>query len=244
MPTAELTDTGLDGHNSPRGRIDVAPSWAPPISPMEPAADGDPYLGEETFDTAPPDEHLFQTAERSDIYEILMGFGLQQKLIAGGAVVATLAVGILACLFWPAADEKTKTETATAASAVESEPEITGHAAPRIPERSLSAPTAVALSALPSSGHIGSSSQVAATAPVGNAETRHAPATQNQNIAFLQRPGVKIRSTPATNGPVVGTAPKGTRFKVSKRDGDWIQVESDRLKGWINSQFLGPNNPH
>jgi uncharacterized protein YraI len=50
-------------------------------------------------------------------------------------------------------------------------------------------------------------------------------------------------TTPATNGPVVGTAPKGTRFKVSKRDGDWIQVESDRLKGWINSQFLGPNNP-
>jgi SH3-like domain-containing protein len=74
-------------------------------------------------------------------------------------------------------------------------------------------------------------------------KTRHAPATQNRDIVFLQRPGVNIRATPAANGLVLGTAPKGTRFKVAKRDGDWIQVERDRLKGWINSQFLGPNDP-
>jgi Bacterial SH3 domain len=230
MPTADLTEVALDGYRSPRSRVDMARSWAPPISPLEPATDGDTSLEEETFDAIPADEHLFQPAERSDISQILIG-GLQRKLIVGAAIVATLAVGVLAYLFWPAAGEKTKTETAEAAPAAQSEPDITGQAAPRIPE----APTAVASPNLPPSGIIESSPQIAVTGS--------APATQNRDIVFLQRPGVNIRSTPATNGPVLGTAPKGTRFKVSNRDGDWVQVEGDRLKGWINSQFLGPNNP-
>jgi hypothetical protein len=230
MPTAELTEVALDGYRSPRSRVDVAHSWAPPISPLEPATNGDPFLGEETFDAIPADNHLFQPAERSDISRILMGFGPQRKLIVGAAIVATLAVAVFAYVFWPATGEKTQTDTAEAAPAAQSEPDITGQAAPRIPE----APTAVASPNLPPSGIIESSPQIAVTGS--------APATQN-DIVFLQRPGVNIRSTPATNGPVLGTAPKGTRFKVSNRDGDWVQVEGDRLKGWINSQFLGPNNP-
>jgi alginate O-acetyltransferase complex protein AlgI len=36
---------------------------------------------------------------------------------------------------------------------------------------------------------------------------------------------------------------KGTQFTVSSREGDWVQVENAQLKGWINSQFLGPNKP-
>jgi hypothetical protein len=234
MPTAELTEVALDGYRSPRSRVDVAHSWAPSISPLEPATDGDPSV-EETFDAIPADEHLFQPAERSDISQILMG-GLQRKLIVGAAIVATLAVGVLAYLLWPAAGETTKTETAEAAPAAQSEPAITGQVAPRIAEPSLSAPTAVARPDLPPSGII-------ETASAGSAAARQAPATQNRDIVFLQRPGVNIRSTPATNGPVLGTAPKGTRFKVSNRDGDWVQVEGDRLKGWISSQFLGPNDP-
>ena len=232
MPTAELTKVGQDGYRSPRSRGEGAHAWSPPISPLEPATNGDPSLGEETFDAIPADEHLFQPAERSDISR----FGLQRKLIVGAAIVATLAVGVLAYFFWPAAGEKTKTETAEAAPAAQSEPDIRGQAAPRIPEPSLSAPTAVARPDLPPSGII-------ETASAGSAAARHAPATQNRDIVFLQRPGVNIRSTPATNGPVLGTAPKGTRFKVSNRDGDWVQVEGDRVKGWINTQFLGPNDP-
>jgi hypothetical protein len=251
MPTAELTEVGLDGYRSSLtkvgldgyrssgSQIDVAHSWGPPISLLEPATHGDPSLGEEPLDAIPADEHLFQPAERSDIYR----FGLQRKLIVGAAIVATLAVGVLAYFFWPAAGEKTKTETAEAAPAAQSEPDITGQAAPRVPDPSLSAPTVVAWPDLPPSGIIESSPQIAVTASAGNAETRHASATQNRDIVFLQRPGVNIRSTPATNGPVLGTAPKGTRFKVSNREGDWVQVEGDRLKGWINSQFLGPNDP-
>jgi hypothetical protein len=236
MPTAELIEVGQDGYRSPRSRVDGAHAWSPPLSPLEPATNGDPSLGEEAFDAIPADEHLFQPAERSDISQILMDFGLQRRLIVGAAIVATLAVGVLAYLFWPAAGETTKTETAEAAPAAQSEPDITGQAAARIPEPSLSAPTAVARPDLPPSGII-------ETASAGSAAARHAPATQNRDIVFLQRPGVNIRSTPATNGPVLGTAPKGTRFKVSNRDGDWVQVEGDRLKGWISSQFLGPNDP-
>ena len=53
----------------------------------------------------------------------------------------------------------------------------------------------------------------------------------------------RARSTPSTTGSILGTAPKGALFKVAKREGDWVQVESDRVKGWINFQFLGPNKP-
>ena len=63
---------------------------------------------------------------------------------------------------------------------------------------------------------------------------------EKQEIVFLQRPGVNIRSTPSANGPALGTAAKGTRFTATRREGDWIQVENGRLKGWINSQFLAP----
>jgi N-acetylmuramoyl-L-alanine amidase len=69
------------------------------------------------------------------------------------------------------------------------------------------------------------------------------PPQQNQDIVFLQRPGVNIRSTPAATGAAVGTAPKGARFTVTRREGDWTQVENGRLKGWINSQFLAANKP-
>ena len=241
MPTAELTEVGLNGYSSPRSRVDVAHSWDLPISPTEPPTDGDSFLEEQ--DARPAEEHLFQPAERSDIYQILMDFGLRRKLIVGAAIVATLAVGVLAYVLWPAAGEKKGTETAEASPGVESEPVVPGQAAPRTPEPSLSAPTAFAWPDLPPSGIIGSSPQIAATASAGNAETRHAPATQNRDIVFLQRPSVNIRSAPSRNAPVLGAAPRGTQFTATSREGDWVQVENTRMKGWINSQFLAPNKP-
>jgi hypothetical protein len=67
--------------------------------------------------------------------------------------------------------------------------------------------------------------------------------TQSGPVLYLQRPGVNIRSTPSPTGSAIGTAAKGTRFKVTNRQGDWIQVEKGRLKGWINAGFLGPSEP-
>ena len=69
-------------------------------------------------------------------------------------------------------------------------------------------------------------------------------AAQNpDDLVFLQRPGVNIRSAPAGNAHVLGTAPKGTQFTATAREGDWVRVENTRLKGWINSLFLAPDKP-
>jgi N-acetylmuramoyl-L-alanine amidase len=59
----------------------------------------------------------------------------------------------------------------------------------------------------------------------------------------LQRPGVNVRSTPSLTGSVVGSLPKGTRLEVLERGGEWVQVKSGSLKGWINARFSGPNAP-
>jgi hypothetical protein len=88
------------------------------------------------------------------------------------------------------------------------------------------------------------SPEIAPAAPTDNPSQRQTDSeSQKQEFVFLQRPGVKIRSEPSTNGRVLGTARKGARLKVTIREGDWMRVESGRLKSWINSQFLAPNEP-
>ena len=86
-------------------------------------------------------------------------------------------------------------------------------------------------------------SQKVPWAPLPTMPASLTSADRSEDILFLQRPGVNIRSTPSANGKIVGTAPKGKRFQVTNREGDWVQVESGPLKGWINSQFLVPNEP-
>jgi hypothetical protein len=240
MRTADLSATTLSAYSSAESRVDhLANSCVPPVTEPFPAEDS--FLGEQTFGATVRDEHLFQPAPLRDLLQLLTSFAAQRKLIVGTAVVATLTVGALAYVFWPAAGEKKETETA---EATQSAPVAPVQAAPRIPERSLAAPTAVAWPDLPPSVTFETSPQIAAAAPAGNTATRQTvPARQNQDIAFVQRPGVNIRSTPSSNGSVLGIVPKGKRFKVTKREGDWVQVESDYLKGWIKSQFLGSTEP-
>ena len=67
--------------------------------------------------------------------------------------------------------------------------------------------------------------------------------SQSSPFVFLQRPGVNVRSTPSLTGSVVGSLPKGTRLEVLERGGEWVQVKSGSLKGWINARFSGPNAP-
>jgi hypothetical protein len=87
---------------------------------------------------------------------------------------------------------------------------------------------------------------VAPTPPAGTSNAALRPPAsvpQGRQILFLQRPGVNIRSTPSSTANVVGSAPQGTRFEVTNRNGEWVQVESGRFKGWISARFLGPNPP-
>jgi hypothetical protein len=240
MRTADLSATTLSAYSSAKSRVDhLANSCVPPVTEPFPAEDS--FLGEQTFGATVRDEHLFQPAPLRDLLQLLTSFAAQRKLIVGTAVVATLTVGALAYVFWPAAGEKKETETA---EATQSAPVAPVQADPRTP-----APYPAPLSVVtwpdpPASAPVEASPQVAPAARTGGGSLMRqtVPARQNQDIAFVQRPGVNIRSTPSSTGSVLGIVPKGKRFKVTKREGDWVQVESDYLKGWIKSEFLGPND--
>ena len=242
MRSADLSETTLNAFISAESSVDhLANSWGPPIAPTESSHADDSFLGEQAFGAILGDQHLFKPAQQSDLHQILTSFGSRRKLIVGSAVVATLGVAALAYVFWFSAGEKTTTQTAETTATVQSSPVA---ADPRTPAPYPASVSAPAWPDPPASAPVEASPQVAPAARTGGGSLMRqtVPARQNQDIAFVQRPGVNIRSTPSSNGSVLGIVPKGKRFKVTKREGDWVQVESDYLKGWIKSQFLGPND--
>ena len=219
MPTAELAVARLYGYNSAESSVDhLANSWVAPFAPTGPFPGIDTLLREQVFGAE--DEHLVKPAQQSD-RQILTSFGLRRKLITGCAVVAVLTIGALAYAFRPTAGDKKETETAETAPAVQSVPAAPVRSPPQPAEPSLAAPTAVAWPDLPPSGIVEAAPQVAPLARTGGSATRQiAFAPQKQVMVYLQRPGVNIRSTPSLDGALLGSAPKGTRFKVTKRNGD------------------------
>jgi len=244
MATAQFAEQRFDGDRFAEINPEQsAEFWAPPLAPTATPAAADILLREEAG-LATGEEHYFQRPEQADFPEAQTSLALRRKLIAGIAIVAASGAGTLAYSFWASPGEKPSTQTAQTAPAVQSSPVAPVQAAPRSPESPPAAPVAVAWPDLPPSVTVEAPPQVVATSPPANTATRQTvPASQNREIVFLQRPGVNIRSTPAANGIVLGTAAKGARFKVTKREGDWVQVENSRLKGWINSQFLAPKQP-
>jgi hypothetical protein len=197
-------------------------------------------------------------------------FGSGRKLITGIAVVLALGLSSLAYFFLASPSEKTTTQTAELAPSVPYPPATPAEAARAAPAAATSSPAAATTGAAPAAATASatpaaaapSAAPAAATAsaapaaaawphspPLMNSErppeSVQAPpkVAQSRDVLYLQRPGVNIRSTPSPAGSAVGTAPKGTRFKVTNRQGDWIQVESGRLKGWINAGFLAPSEP-
>ena len=219
MPTAELAVARLYEYNSAESSVDhLANSWVAPFAPTGPFPGIDTLLREQVFGAE--DEHLVKPAQQSD-RQILTSFGLRRKLITGCAVVALLTMGALAYAFRPTAGDKKETETAETAPAVQSVPAAPVRSPPQPAEPSLAAPTAVAWPDLPPSGIVEAAPQVAPAARTGGSATRQiALAPQKPVMVYLQRPGVNIRSTPSLDGAVLGGAPKGTRFKVTKRNGD------------------------
>jgi len=239
-----------DGFAENSSRDHPAESWAPPLAPIGTPAPADAGVSVRQralyADDDPP-----QPPEQSDLSEIETSFRSRRTLVAGSAIVATLGVCALAYFFLASAGEKTPTQTAELAPAVQSPPAALVQAGPSLPEPSPAPPAAAAWPDAPASIAparpvlpVEDSPQVTPAAPPGNTAARQTvPGSQNRDVLFLQRPGVNIRSTPSATGSVLGTAPKGTRFEVRNREGDWIQVESGRLKGWINARFLAPNEP-
>ena len=245
MRTADPRETELNAYSSADSGADqAADSWISPRAPTESSPTNDSFFRDKAFGATPGDDEFCQPARESDWQPILTSFRSHRKLIVGTAMVVALSVVALAYVFWPSAGEKATTQAAETTAAVQSSPVSPVPAAPRISEPSRAGLSGVAWPDLPASGTLEASPQIAAAAPTGNIATlQTVPMRQNRAIVFVQRPSVNMRSTPSATGTVLGTASKGTRFKVAKRDGDWVQVESDRVKGWINSQFLGPNKP-
>ena len=189
---------------------------------------------------APPlapigDEDAFHPPEPSNLSET---FGSRRQLIAGTAIVAALGAAVLTYFFLASPGAKAPAETSPIASsptAVKSSSETQVQAAPTVAEPSRGASAVVP----PASLTVEASPEVAPSAVTPQTTS----AAQNPDLVFLQRPGVNIRSAPSANAPVLGTAPRGTQFTATGREGDWVQVENTRGKGWINSQFLAQDKP-
>jgi hypothetical protein len=230
--------------------------WAPPLAPNETTAAGHVLLRVDTIRPVIGGEDPFQPSEPSNPSET---FGSRRKLIAGTAIIATLGLAGLTYFFFASPGAKgpaesapiavqSSTETPVQAAAnvpeppsptsVESSSETPVQLAPTGPEPSRGA-SVVPSPDNPPSIAAGASPQVAP----GAVTPQNTSAVQNRDLVFLQRPGVNIRSAPSGNAPVLGTAPSGTQFTATSREGDWVEVENTRWKGWINSQFLARNKP-
>jgi hypothetical protein len=223
MATVDITDVRRNGNSFAEGKLNPPDEvWAPPLAPNGTTAAGHDLLREETFHPAIGGEDSFQPLEPSDLYET---FGARRKLIAGTAIIATLGIVGLAYFVLASPGVKVPAET-TPIAATPVQP------APALPEPSRGA-----------SGVVPPAVETSPQVPPSAVTPQTTSAAQNLDFVFLQRPGVNIRSAPSGNASVLGSAPKGTRFTASSREGDWVQVENTGLKGWINSQFLGPNKP-
>jgi hypothetical protein len=165
----------------------------------------------------------------------------RRKLIASTAIVAALGAAVLTYFFLASPGAKAPSATSPIASppiGVESSSKTQVQPFPTVAEPSPGASGVVSPN-VPASLTAAASPQVAASA----ATTQTISTAQDPELVFLQRPGVNIRSAPTGNAPALGTAPRGTRFTATGREGDWVQVENTRWKGWINSQFLAPDKP-
>ena len=238
MATLDITDVRPNGNSFAEGRLNPPDEvWAPPLAPNGTTAAGHVLLREETFRPVIGGEDSFQPLEPSNLYET---FGSRRKLIAGAAIIAALGAAVLTYFFLASPGAKAPAETSPIASsptAVESSSKTQVQPAPTVAEPSPGA------SGVDPSPDVAASLTAAASPQVGAVTPQTTSTAQNPDLVFLQRPGVNIRSAPSANAPVLGTAPRGTQFTATGREGDWVQVENTRWKGWINSQFVAPDKP-
>jgi Bacterial SH3 domain len=267
----ELTH-GTENHSPEWSAPALAPIGAtaprhPEVVARKPAV----YADEEDLLYGPEEDDLLNGPGQNDLSGTGRSFNLQRKLAAGTAIVA--ALGVCACAyFFSSPHDKTAPQTAEVSAAVQpalassvptalnasgppTEPDGSGSASSRteaLPAwpvdasrevQSMASQKVESVEASQKGVPVGVSQKVVSASSGTTAEARIGVAAAAENVLFVQRPGVNIRSTPSRSGSAVGTAPKGTRFKVLSREAEWIQVQNGRLKGWINAQFLAPTEP-
>jgi Bacterial SH3 domain len=244
MAIGDISEARLNGDRFAESRLGHPPNFGPSLAPTGAPASGDNLLRPDGLGPVTREGHAFESHEQADLAALRTSFASGRKLIAGTALVAALGVGAAAYfLSGPSGERTLATQTAESPpTAVQSAVETSVQAAPTTPQLSAE-PSAAAGADVPPSVTVEASPQGGADAAAGDTATRQTVPPWENQIFFLQRPGVNIRSTPSGSGTVLGTALKGTRFTAISREGDWIQVENGRLKGWVNSQFLAANKP-
>lgn len=81
-------------------------------------------------------------------------------------------------------------------------------------------------------------------APAPPASLQQQPASlPKEEVVFVQKPGVRMRSEPGRHGKVIAGPPKGSQFKIVDRAGSWVRVEGDAGRGWIGGRMVGPRSP-
>jgi hypothetical protein len=227
-------------------RYNSAEFWLASIAPVETPA---PALVKVSVRVPTRYQHKNdppQLSQHTDLYGSQRSFGSDRKLIIAIVVVLALGLSALVYFFFTSPSEKTTTQTAELAPSV---PYLSATPAEAAPRAAPAVTTAGEAPAVATPSVVPAATARPHSPPLANSEGPPEPVqvlpkvAQGGDVLYLQRPGVNIRSTPSPTGRAVGTAPKGTRFKVTNRQGDWIQVESGRLKGWINAGFLAPSEP-
>jgi hypothetical protein len=254
VATADITD--VNKNRFTEGRPNPPPElWAPPLAPDGTMAAGHVLLGEDTIHAVLGDENPFYPPEPSNLSDT---FGSRRKLIAGAAIIAALAVAGFTDFFMASQGTKAPADTAvhllseTPAQVALNAPEPS----PARMESSSEPPAATAPEQSPGASGAGPSPDVAASLTAEGTphdeqqrqrnttalgfEERFALLVDREQVApravtppdlvFLQRPAVNIRSAPSGTAPVLGTAPRGTQFTATSREGDWVHVENTRLK--------------
>ena len=236
----------LDRHGASR----LPQASSPPLDPTEMPLPGDSLQHE------PGEPHWDLGSERQG--------STPGKLVAIAAA-ATVAIGTLGYFLWPSAQEKTTPPSSSEQSTLTTRPQspaepretqalnappapgnADGSSAPAEPSYRPAPPPALTWPDPPPlpvqrGPNVGQPLDIAPTASTPS--TAANPPSTHDTVLFLQRPGVNIREAPSPTGKVVGTAPRGTRFQVTNRQAEWVQVENGRLKGWISARFLGPEEP-
>lgn len=261
MATVDITDVRSNGNSFAESRLNPpAEFWTPPLAPNETMAAGHVLWGEDTSRPVTEGEYPVQPPEPRTLSET---FGFRRYLIAGTAIMAALGLAGLTYVFLASPGEKAPVETSESSptavepssetivqtalvmpqpsspTRVESSFETLVQSTPIVSESSRGAPGVVPSPDIPTSHTAEASPQVAR-----NAVSPQVPsAAQGQDLVYLQRPGVNIRSAPSLNAQVLGTAPRATQFTARSREGDWVKIENERWKGWVHSQFLAPNKP-
>lgn len=70
-----------------------------------------------------------------------------------------------------------------------------------------------------------------------------AAAPKNEITLVVKRGPANIRSAPGKSGRVIGTAVKDAQLKEISRSGNWVEVETQTRRGWINAALLAPAAP-